>query len=236
MKKLLTYFGFGLMAYAFTLCSVSQVNATTFAIDQVDGDWTNAQPSAAITINNSGSSGGLSTARWGTSMGSGQSGYDFSSRTTPFNAESNGTAFSLGAFTHQNWPIGGTPLTSIDLLLNLQDIGIFNLSTTFSILHNETPNSTGGSADNDIVTITNPIVNNPFNYNGQNYYFNLFGFSQDGGTTLTTMFSTTEGQSNTANLYARITEAPVPAVPEPSTMFFLGGGLACLAFWRRKRV
>lgn len=225
MKKVLTA---SLVMGSF-LVGINPVKATSFSIDQIDGDWINAQPTSGITINNSGSNGGLSTARWGTGASTaGQSGYDFLSAATPVNAQSDGTAFALGTFTHLNWPITGTPLDKIDLSLALEDTGIFNVTTTFNIDHNETPNSTGGPADNDIVTITNPIVNQLFTYNGQNYYFNLIGFSQNGGATISNVFSTVEGQANTATLYARITETPVNPVSEPAAMLLMSTGLAGL--------
>ena len=53
-------------------------------------------------------------------------------------------------------------------------------SSTFA--HNETPNLTGTSpADDDIVTITAPIVNLPITVGTDVYFFNLLGFSVDGG-------------------------------------------------------
>jgi hypothetical protein len=82
--------------------TASMVSAESFTISTVDGDWTNAIPT--VTINNSGSGGGLSTARWGTPAGNpwGQSGYDFLSASTPIIAQSNGTKFALGQITPQH--------------------------------------------------------------------------------------------------------------------------------------
>lgn len=217
----------------FVVGVVAPVKATTFSIDLVDGDWENSVPVPPdVTIVNSGPAGGLSTARWGTTTGD-QSGYDFSSRVTPFDAESDGTAFALGTFTHHNFPIGQPVLDSIEISMTMEDLGIFNLVTTFDFDHDETPN-TGGPV-NDIVTIANPIVNVPFAFDGQDYYFNLFGFSQDGGNTLKTEFSTVEGEANIAELYARITERPV-SIPEPSSVaMLLTGASGLLGFCRLYR-
>jgi len=215
---------------------VSPVKADILSVTLVDGDWANAVANpvgGTITINNSGSAGGLSTARWGTpAQGSGgnQSGYDFTSVGTPFSVESDGTAFALGTFTHQNWPITGTDLNTIQLLLTGQVQGMSTAVTaTFDIDHNETLNPAP-----DIVTITNPTVNQLFTVSGQDYYFNLIGFSTNGGVTIVPGFVTAEGQANSAALYGRITKAPVP---EPGTYMLLGiGGLLGAAVLLKKRL
>ena len=115
----------------------------------------------------------------------------------------------------------------------MADIGIFSVITAFNIDHNETPNAPGPPGSNDIVTILNPVVNTPFSYLGDDYFFNLLGFSQDGGGTISTVFSTLEGGSNTATLYGRITEERV-SVPEPSTLLLMGAGIAGLIGSRRR--
>ena len=69
---------------------------------------------------------------------------------------------------------------------------------------------------------------------GSDYFFNLFGFSQDGDNTLTTQFKTYENLANVATFYDRITEIPVN-VPEPASMLFFGSGLAGLIGIVRRR-
>jgi hypothetical protein len=113
MRRQLRHFIFTLMVMGCVFGAVSMAAATSIDINSVSGSWINAIPASAVTINNTNS---LSTARWGYNMGYGQSGYNFLAATTPFSAIADGTPFALGTFTHLNFPISGTFITSIDLL------------------------------------------------------------------------------------------------------------------------
>jgi hypothetical protein len=212
-------------------------SAALITINGITPAWVNPSP-AGVTINNAGDP---ITARWGVPAGgTGQSGYNFNDSTTPVTIDTNVNSgrFLLGTFTHLNQPIYEPWLASIGLSITVDILGGVPGSFTeiFTLFHNETPNDCGCVPnDNDIVTFSAGTLNSSFTVGGQSYILSLLGFSNNGGNTLVSSFSSVEGGNNSTQLWARIAARPT-AVPEPGTLLLIGAGLLSLAFVRRRKL
>lgn len=222
--------------------------ASALTITSIDGDWQNATPSV--------SGEGTDSIRWGTDAGYGQSGYDFDAAPTSFDAAPD-TGFSLGTFTHLNFPVRDTVLSSVDLAVNFTIQGLTStITSVFSFDHLETPNylnskwqpkaatcadgnanGTGvnlnGCADRVSAT-TNLGSSQTFTIGSTTYVLDIMGFMKNG--TLLTDFWTLERQTNSAELWGvfrTVSVQPPSEVPLPASGLLLLGGLAGLFAKRR---
>ncbi len=227
------FFKTSVFAALFALGSVAGLNAA-INLSTVTGTWSNP---TGNPVNYSGN--GTSTIHWGNGVNGGQnSGYNFTGL-APQNNLGLDTAFSIGTFTHYNFPITGNTLTGVDLTvkagLNINGTAI-NFTGTYDFNHNETPNVGGNNCCNDIVSfLNNQAQLGTFKINGEDYTITLLGFKTTSGGPLLTDFSTIEGQKNKATLFAKITKHV--GVPEPSTYLMMSAflGICGVLVTRRKK-
>jgi hypothetical protein len=219
------------LVYPLALCTVAfaltavPVGAGPIDLTNISGTWQNPVGGSNVTGE------GTPAITWGDGVIP-DSGYLFDPGADILGAAVD-VPLLLGTFTHYNEEIPLPTLTSVDLDFGFDTNGVpGSAGGVFTFDHNETPNLTGTSpADDDIVTITMPIVNIPITVGGDVYFFNLLGFSVDGGTSFENVFSSVEGGHNSALLYGQLTKNPVP---EPASLVLFGGALTAVAIRLRR--
>lgn len=210
-------------------------------VTNISASWLNPDPSN-ISIDNDGNT---VSARWGqpVSWPWRQSGYDFRARTTPSDLDA-GDSFWIGRFTHRNYPITGTTLSSISLSVTFEGFikgsnTPFQVTSLFNFEHDETPNVWGScpagssSTCDDVVTATlNEGASQSVVVDGMKYLFTIGGFMV--GDQQFEHWLTKEHKKNKSYLLASLEVHPVPL---PAAAWFLItalGGLGGLR-WLKQR-
>lgn len=216
--------------------------AVTFSIDSVIGIWTEASPAPAVS--------GLNTNQisWGkAATNNGKSSYTFQGAAPPSKVFNLGDNFTLGTFTHRNYPIYGNSLTEATLNITIkgsaEGVGgttTFEVSSLFEFTHIETPNNGYNCCKDKVTAVINEGGSEAFSVDGENYIFNFSGFLLDLDDLLPfSVFETKEDKKNKAFLVGSFQEVPGGSgdVPLPAALplfasILAGGGLIA---WRRKR-
>lgn len=121
----------------------------TITFVSVDATWHSptdnvpgVQPGDPVITNGS----PTSSINWGTTSGTPQSGYDFTTALPPpFTLPGPIPFFSLGTFTHRNFAVGDPSLTSVqldvDLVLDIDGVLTGPMTFSYTFNHEETPNN-----------------------------------------------------------------------------------------------
>ncbi|WP_299846362.1 THxN family PEP-CTERM protein [uncultured Roseovarius sp.] len=216
-------------------------SAATLTINSVTGVWENANPAAGI------SGVGTNEISWGNpTNGNNKSRYRFDGAAPPPFIANEGSAFSLGKFTHFNNPITGTSLLSANLKVTINVAGVGDINSTFSFAHTETPNGANPCANGgaqgagvningcaDLVQATlNLASTDVFQIGGIDYVFDVSGFLNGGS--LLDKFWTKEKAANMAELQGAFVTRDSVVIPLPAAGWLLIGGLGVLGAVKRR--
>lgn len=150
---------------------------------------------------------GTENVNWGRSAGSAQSGYEF--RGGRVDLKLDGTEFTLGTFTHRNFPVYLPQREfDVDLKVNVVFEDGTKADFGFRFHHNETPND--GPAPEDLVDLPTFISPETVTVDGVEYKAVISGFKQNGR--IVRQFVSAENSSNSADVVALFTRPGQPDV------------------------
>ena len=197
---------------------VNHANAD-LTLTAVDGDWSNPVGDGTstvqyLTVSGIGYGNGTQDQiRWGDPVDNDKSGLGFTGvagdgTTSTFDI---GNAFQIGQLAHFNNPIwSGSEITSADLTVDLDFLGAAGTkSFTFTLLINETPNTSDAAASADIISFPSSYTDETFDIGGMLYTLQLLGFGNNPSSPLS-YFSSPEGGINETLLWGQIVPVPVP--------------------------
>jgi lamin tail-like protein len=143
---------------------------------------------------------------WGQTSGN-KSGYMFRGGTVDVKLD--GSEFTLGTFTHENFPISmPTQEFDVDLRVNVAFEDGTTSAFSFRFHHNETPNV--GSSPEDLVDLPTFISPETVMVDGEQYKVLISGFKQNGA--IVRQFVSPENGSNSADVVALFTRPGKPDV------------------------